>query len=239
MGAVLNFRDLGGYATTTGGTTRWGLVFRSDSLSKLTTAETSLFEGIGIRAVYDLRSAEERELKPSRAGSRHVPVTSRSPTAAEVSALRTRDDGEQWLCEEYHRMLLYAAADFGSLFSFLAEPEDRPAVFHCAGGKDRAGLAAALLLSWLGVDRETVLDDYELTSVVVRRDDLAEVVNLFCQAGMSPAAAMGVLSTPRWAMATALDELDTVYGGVEAYLRDRAGMGSDHLDALREQLVAA
>jgi len=67
-------------------------------------------------------------------------------------------------------MLKEAGPLFGELLSRLTQPHGLPAVFHCAGGKDRTGMAAALLLSWLEVDRETVLDDYELEqSIRLRR----------------------------------------------------------------------
>jgi protein-tyrosine phosphatase len=238
MGMVLNFRDLGGYETAAGGRTLWRTVYRADSLHKLTPAEDGALRRVGVQAVFDLRSAEERQARPSVAGSRHLPITSRSPTDGSNAGLRSREDGERWLREEYRLMLAHAAADFGALLSALAEPANRPAVFHCAGGKDRTGLAAALLLSWLGVARQTVLDDYELTSLLVPEDSLATVAESFCASGMELPAAWGLLSSPRWAMTEALDELDERYGGVESYLLGPAGMQTDQLDALREQLVA-
>jgi protein-tyrosine phosphatase len=237
LGAVLNFRDLGGYETAAGGETRWRAVFRSDSLHKVATAQPGAFESVGIRSVYDLRSGIERELKPSLASSTHLPLKMKAPTEGLATTLRSRADGERWLSEEYLYMLVNTAPDFGALFSMIAEPESRPAVFHCAGGKDRTGLAAALLLTCLGVDRETVLDDYELTSHYVKDDDLAEVLEVFCMAGMARPAAEGVLSTPRWAMAAALDELGESFGGIDTYLLTQAGLPAADLAALRGQLV--
>jgi protein-tyrosine phosphatase len=237
MGMVRNFRDLGGYPTAGGGSTRWRSVYRSDSLHKLTPADDVVFTEVGIRTVFDLRSAAEREANPSTPSSRHLPVTSRAPTEGVARQLRSREDGEHWLREEYSLMLADAAGDFGALLSALAEPERRPAVFHCAGGKDRTGLSAALLLSWLEVDRTDVLDDYELTAHVVPAEYLATVADSFCASGMEMEAALGLLSAPRWAMAEALDELDGTYGGVESYLLGPAGMDAKQLEALREQLV--
>jgi protein-tyrosine phosphatase len=236
LGAVINFRDLGGYETVTGGTTRWRSVFRSDSLSKITPADRVAFEELGIKAVLDLRSSEERELKPTVAGSRHMPFTSRPPLV-DARTLRTREEAENWLAAEYPYMLEHAGPDIGRLFGWLADEDHLPAVFHCAGGKDRTGLATALLLTLLGVERETVLDDYELTSQFAGERDLAPVIETFCSSGMSRAAAEGLLSTPRWAMASALDQLDERYGGVEAYLLGDAGMSHGDLAALRQHLT--
>src|SRR5207245_953914 len=72
-------------------------------------------------------------------------------------------DGGQLLRDLYIGMLLHSAPLFGVLLTGFVEPTNRPAVFHCHAGKDRTGIAAALLLLAVGVDRETILDDYELT----------------------------------------------------------------------------
>jgi protein-tyrosine phosphatase len=236
LGSVLNFRDLGGYRSGEAGMVRWGQVFRSDSLHRLDREYLEAFSDLGVQVVYDLRSIQERESFPSVDLAVHLPIPSRSPEGS-VANLRSRYDGERWLHEEYLYMLAHAGAAFGALLSQLAEPERRPALFHCAGGKDRTGLAAALLLSWLGVQREVVLDDYELTSQHAPVDSLGEVVETFCSAGMTEAAAEGVLSTPRWAMAAALDELDDGYGGIHTYLRGPAGMNEESLAALSDQLL--
>src|SRR5262249_21326846 len=112
-----------------------------------------------------------------------------------------------------------------------------PAAFHCHGGKDRTGVVAALLLDALGVDRDVVLDDYELTARYRRREHQESTFGRLLASGMSPEAAAGVLSSPRWAMARALDELDDRQGGIEASLTGPAGMAAADLQALRARLV--
>jgi hypothetical protein len=89
----------------------------------------------------------------------------------------------------------------------------------------------------LGVDRETILDDYELTrryrTLDHQQDSLANLLAI----GMSPEAAVGVLATPRWAMRETLDALDSDFGGIEAYLTGPAGMTASSLVDLRNSLV--
>jgi protein-tyrosine phosphatase len=101
---------------------------------------------------------------------------------------------------------------------------------------DRSGLAAALLLSFAGVDREVVLDDYELTR---RFQTIDPSYIAFLQTlGVSAEAAAALIDVSRWAMAEALDVLDDSYGGAEAYLSRRAGMNGATLIQLHENLVA-
>jgi protein-tyrosine phosphatase len=147
------------------------------------------------------------------------------------------DSGERLLREMYGGLLAHAAPTFGRLLNGLAEPDGLPAVIHCTGGTDRTGMTAALLLELLGVPRQQVLDDYELTSQYRRREHQAESYENMLAAGMAPEAAAAVLGAPRWTMAGALEELDDEYGGVDAYLAGPAGMDPGTLARLRSELT--
>jgi protein-tyrosine phosphatase len=234
---VNNFRDLGGYRTESGRATLWGRVFRSDSPHNFTAADLEVFDALGIQFIYDLRRDAERETDPGPRPCVHRELPSGPVFGTDANTLRDRDDGERWLFEDYCKMLEIAGPVFGDLFSRFAEC-DGPVMFHCMGGKDRTGMTAALLLCCLGVDRETVLDDYELTSRYCGPDQIPHVVDLFVSQGIAREAAMGILSTPRWAMENALDRLDSAYGGIELYLCGRGGMDPKNIESLRSRLVS-
>lgn len=241
---VTNFRDLGGYAVAGGGRTRWGRVFRADALFRLTAADLVTFERLGLRAVYDLRGDDERELRPNPIPTVALPLLGHpvlsvqdASSGADTRALAGAEDGERWLASFYIGLLEGSGPAFGSLLGGLVGDHGLPAVFHCAGGKDRTGMAAAILLLTLGVDEETVLDDYVLTTTYLAGDrrttSLAELV----ETGMSPEAAAGIIATPRHAMAAALGRLRTEFGGPEAYLTGPAGLDRSTVEQLRHDLV--
>ncbi len=110
-----------------------------------------------------------------------------------------------------------------------------PALFHCHGGKDRTGLAAALLLEALGVERQAILDDYELTARYWQRDD--QVFERLMNSGLPPEAAAGVLSAPRWVLASALEYLDRDYKSIEQYLTGPGAMRPADLRRLCDRLL--
>jgi protein-tyrosine phosphatase len=236
---ITNLRDLGGYATADGGVTRWGLVFRADALHKLTPDDLDAFGELGVQTVYDLRGDVERAEFPGPVPSRHVSIVGRPrdveppPPPPEM----TTRDGEELLRDTYVGALTHSAAEIGAVMRGLADPTLTPAVFHCHGGKDRTGVVAALLLLALGVDRDTVLDDYEATSLYRFPDDQHDSLANMLQAGISPEAAAGVLGTPRWAMAEAVDAVLGSPGGIAGFLTGPAGLGPAELTALREHLV--
>jgi protein-tyrosine phosphatase len=233
---ALNFRDIGGYPVAGGAMTRWRAVYRSDSLHFLTSADLAVFDALGVITVYDLRRDDEVASFP---GPRdHVRLL--IPTgdlAASAPGLRTRQDGEAWLAADYRSMLATAGPAFGRLLSRLADDAGLPAVIHCLGGKDRTGMSIALLLSALGADRETVLDDYELTSRC-HAARVPEVIETFARLGIGRPAGEAIMSTPRWAMAEALQALDQEHGGIRRYLLGPGGMTPPTLDALRANLIA-
>jgi len=230
---IQNFRDVGGYVTVDGGRVRWGQVYRADNLHKLTPADLDAFEGLGIKTIFDLRGDTERAETPGPFDAVATPIVGRPGGVAPERPFRTVADGEQMLRDVYVGSLVHSASRFGALFEGLADAARLPVVFHCHGGKDRTGIVAALLLLALGVDRETVLDDYEATSRYRRIDHQQDSLTKLLASGVSPEAAGAVLGTPRWAMEAAVDDIQDTYGGIEAYLTGPVGMSTVSLDRLR------
>jgi protein-tyrosine phosphatase len=127
----------------------------------------------------------------------------------------------------------------GRILTDLADESRLPAVFHCAAGKDRTGIVAALLLSVLGVPEEDILDDYELTSRYRTPDRVDAVMNrLRSERGVAPEVAAGILRTPRWAMQSALADISERYGGIDGYLEGPGGMDPSVPEVLRALLLA-
>lgn len=239
---VPNFRDLGGYPTRSGARVRWGLVFRAGVLDGFRPADLPLYDQLGLRIVFDLRSDVECEERPSMVISRRLTITGRPAGDERITRgqlPRTAAEGEQMLREIYCGLLDHSATQMGELLTALTADDGLPAAFHCHAGKDRTGMVAALLLEALGVERTLVLDDYELTSqylvdtVTQDQRTFARLIEL----GFSKEAAAAVFATSRWAMEAALDHLDTRYGGIESYLTGPAGMSGEHLERLRERLL--
>jgi protein-tyrosine phosphatase len=240
LAGAQNFRDLGGYPASGGAHTRWGRVFRSDALV-LEDLDYAIFTSLGIRTVYDLRSDTEREMSPNRLPDASyalemVSLVTESAAPPPLDALI--GDGEAFLADVYLHMLERSAIGFGRVLSGLAEEPRLPAVFHCAAGKDRTGMVAALLLSVLGVAEQDILDDYELTSRYRTSERVNAVIELLrSERGVTPEVAAGILRTPRWAMQSALAAIRQRYGGVEDYLVREAAVDPSVPERLRQLLL--
>jgi len=151
-----NARDAGGYPTQDERMVSWGLLYRSDKLSKITQAECEVIRAAGIKTIIDLRNDEERRTAPDAvclfdfAEYKSVPI--------EVEA-KSRIEG-------YKAMITEAdlGAPIAEIFSILAERDNLPVLIHCAAGKDRAGGIVALVHLLLGVHPDDLMADYLLSN---------------------------------------------------------------------------
>lgn len=236
-----NFRDLGGYRTQDGRRVRWGRIFRSDQLCDLTDSDQAYLERIGIQAVCDLRDVDERRDSPDRMPAQaayHVlPIYEDQPRRPLLNILFFRRHllGAT-LGRGYIDFLEHGAPSYGQLLRLAAEHQ--PLVYHCAAGKDRAGIASALLLALLGVPDETILADYSLSNLAfdhfyqsfVRKGQLRRlgVPNVQVQALFVVEVA--------W-MEGLLAYLRETYGTVDNYLIQKTGLDAETIARLRADLL--
>jgi len=243
LSGAVNFRDVGGYRTEDGRAVRWGQVYRAGSLAELTDDDVAYLTRLGLRLSCDLRSADEVTRRPDRlppgATALHHPI------AAEVGRLRQmftlfrlRNRIGELLQNVYVVMLDQNAAIFAEIIRLAAEPANLPLLIHCTAGKDRTGLAVALLLLALGVPEETVIADYTLSNHAF--DVLAgrmrpEMERLYAL-GFDDAQLRPFLLAQAETLVGALAYLRRRYGSVEAYLL-QAGVGEEEIGRLRDSLL--
>ncbi|MEU6994891.1 tyrosine-protein phosphatase [Streptomyces sp. NPDC046465] len=240
-----NFRDLGGYRTNDGGRTRWGVVFRADAPDRLTTADLAAIDRLGLRVAFDLRTESERTKAPSvlpLSVRRKTPAigggASRPTPLGDVLGTGRVDSlPDDFLHHVYLDMVEHHASAVGQVLTGLTAHDGVPAVIHCSAGKDRTGLVAALLLSVLGVDDATVLDDYTLSRLCFSESRMSRLRPHLAELGLDQERYLAVFGAPRHAMASTLDVLRERWGTVEDYLVGRAGVTSGTIAELRARLV--
>lgn len=245
-----NFRDLGGYRTIDGSSVVRGQLFRSGDFSSLTDRDLGRLEGLGVRTIVDLRSEPEAAARPDRLPPSATYVALRLLPAVDNAAMeemfRTGDFRSFPSWETIYRAGIRDHSDvFSSLIRSAADPQARPLVFHCATGKDRTGIAAALLLSVLGVPWTVVEEDFLRSNDLLGPGKAAMVERIareMEQAGMrledeSRRHLEDMLLVDASYLNAAHDEIVQMAGSVAGYLEDFLGI-DDHLaGSLRSQLL--
>lgn len=240
--AVHNFRDLGGYATASGGTVRPGLLYRADGLYRLSAADVETLRPLGLRTVIDLRSANEISergrfpVDDHPVEFHHLPVIEAVWADDEVPSGDDEHETVHFLVGKYLEMFDEGERAIARALEVLAEPDAMPAVFHCAAGKDRTGILAAVVLSLVGVSDADIAHDYALSAeAMVRMRDwfLANQPDLVDMMERPKAA---YVAAPAAAMEGLLALLVMQHGSMETYVRS-LGVRESTIATLRERLV--
>jgi protein-tyrosine phosphatase len=248
-----NFRDCGGYATLQGARVRWGRLYRSGLMRGLEPEAAAAVAALGLRSVCDLRRNAERARDPNPDFGPQV-RRFEWDTGQEASSILEQDfTGEDAAARAQARMLrMYARMPFelqprfAGVFAAIAHAAGGATIVHCTAGKDRTGVAIALVLSTLGVPREVIVEDYVLTNHAV--DLRARLLQREAAGAGLAASAEPLLSLPPAALdaivaahpeylSASFDAIEARHGSVAAYVREELAVPAQAIEQLRATLL--
>ncbi len=252
--SISNFRDLGGYLTKDGHSTKWRKIFRAGDLSRFSAKDQSKVSALGIHTIIDFRSDDERIRAPSRwHDEEHQPTTILLPISGNAadwgaklgrqlqSGKFTREEIRATIIDMYGTVPLANKAEYQALFTNILTSDGQPVLFHCTSGKDRTGIGAALILSALNVPRKTILQDYLLTNEAVNVElmskTLAKVFSRQSGHDIAPDAIIPLLTVEQVYLETTFSAIDKAYGSMENYLRDALNLTSAKQAQLKQALL--
>ena len=246
---IPNLRDVGGYRTTDGRWVRMGMIYRSDQLDRLSDSDLGAMGDLGLALVADLRTASERSHEPDRlsAGAEHllldVVADSKGSVGGDMrQAMATiaAGKGAEMLTEANRDFvsLNSARSAYHTLLSRIGAEGAGPTLYHCTSGKDRTGWASAVILTLLGVPRETVMADYLASNDYLRVKNEATIAMLgrlptpVARENLEP-----VLTVRAAYIEAAFAEVDKRYGSFDRYVREGLGLDDAAIDRLRATLL--
>ncbi|MEX2047407.1 MAG: tyrosine-protein phosphatase [Chloroflexota bacterium] len=231
--ACLNVRDLGGLATADGRRVRRGALVRSDQLCRLSDRGRAALLAHGVRTVIDLRTPAEAERDPDP----------RWPVYGVDYQLIPQQDEQLWReldgvartrAERDAAALDRRAAQIVAMMRAVAGSASGGVLIHCLAGKDRTGIAVALLLGVVGVPEDDIAADYSL-SVANLAGELAAALAAAPDDEARTRIERGYDARAETMLAT-LAHLRRRHGGAEAYLA-RAGLAAGDIERIRERLL--
>ena len=246
-----NTRDLGGMPTRDGRHIRDGVLYRSGHLYDASTKDLAALRAqVGL--VVDFRSVSERAEKPDPDFGQvyvHLPIfdvpaasAARDDASDKVSfstVARDPQGAAEYMARTYRSFIRdsFARAQYAAFLRLLTEPREKAVLWHCTAGKDRAGFAAVLAETLLGVDRDMIRKDYLATNFF-----LAEECRFLVQflgekfGGLTPEIeqALDQLFGAKDAfLDAAYEAIAQDYGDMEHYLSDGLGITSREREAMQ------
>ncbi|WP_339843745.1 tyrosine-protein phosphatase [Paenibacillus sp. FSL W7-1088] len=232
---IINFRDMGGYHTEDGRTTRWGMLLRSADLHELGDQDLQTAEALGIDWICDLRSEFEVASRPSPVIGKAM--NSNIPFMAEANPEEMQKIAFD-LNVGYKAMILNTEKCSLILQELLKEGRST-SLFHCAAGKDRTGVVCAVILLTLGVPREVVIEDYELTNLAVdglMQRFLSDTNKVYMD--QMPELEGNIPDMMKAAfIQAALEAIDENYGSFEKYLHEGLGITEQERNSLQNRYL--
>jgi len=245
-----NFRDLGGYRTEDGRSVKWGHLYRSGAMHALTSGDYEYLADLDIAVICDFRANSERAEEPTDWAAGPVErlewdYEMDTSGFAEAFAGEPSPERSAAAMTQFYRQ---APTEFAERYSVMFDriaAGDLPLAFHCTAGKDRTGVAAGLILTALGVPRETILADYAMSDDLVdymaemreERENIDPEDPMAFWAQLPEAVIAPFMASDPVYLQAALDQIEADHGSVDAYLGDVLDVSDEELAAMRRDLL--
>lgn len=261
---LTNTRDLGGLRTADGRRIKCGKLIRSGKLKNLPERTVRALREYGVTTIVDLRIENERSASPDTVieGCKyiHQPILC-VPTigfmgeynvfeATEKESARVKKEGERikkefggidnYMTETYRSILFQKKTQKGlAAFLRLVIEENGCILWHCAGGKDRAGICAMLVEGLLGVDEKTILDDYMISGKYWRKRYLLNkaVIAIGPVSMRLKRILFGFMRIKRKYLQSVMNEINARYGSISAYCKAELGISDEDISTLKEKYL--
>jgi len=251
LSGVKNFRDMGGYHADDGRSLRWGQVFRSGHLADMTDdCGTEIFAR-DIETVIDFRSDAEKIRHPLHWPDSWIPDYHAVPiggnAAAWVKELYDKLAKTSFPKEELHQQFILAfetipianQKGLKQFFDTLIDNNKGNAVlFHCTAGKDRTGIAGALLMKALGISEKQIMDDFMLTNTAVDLEQtsatIAEWLSVKAGQSIKPSAVLPLVGVEPAFLEAAYGAIRKSHGSIGNYLETAMGLTADRHALLKD-----
>lgn len=254
---IPNLRDLGGMEGADGKRIKEGLLIRSEQLFNASEKDLALLADLPLRKVFDFRNPKEAGEKPDPviAGCENVGLSiidestlvswekdkSASGQMEMEAAKNDPEAGERGMCEVYRNFVRipYSRDQYSRFLREILDTEEGAVLWHCTLGKDRCGWGSVLVQAMLGVSQEAILEDYLYTNECLK-DEIAGMMAMLQK--MAEKTKLGnsgraLVEAREVYLQAAFDEIESLYGSMEAYLEKGLGVDETMKAAFRERYL--
>ncbi|MFC1822888.1 tyrosine-protein phosphatase [Thermodesulfobacteriota bacterium] len=246
IGGSLNFRHMGGYPEANGRRTRSDRLFRSGHFSLESQTDIDFFEDLEISLIFDFRSASESKRRPLvLAGNSSPEIMEMDISSGNMGPFirrlvvekKVEGDCRSEMRRMYYSMYDEAQTSFKKMFEGLLGC-DGAAMVLCSLGKDRTGVASALVLAALGVSRDEIFEDYMLSAKAYRGLEIDLAMNSGLRLSLADAEFLKDAFTvyPDY-LQTFWQRAEDTAGSIDEFLRKRLGFNGASVEKLRDKFT--
>jgi len=235
-----NFRDVGGYKTTDGRQVKWGKIYRSADLSKLTDADLVQLKSRKIAYDVDLRGKQEAQDAPDKLnpGMDYILCPAGSDSVSTIVRDLAAGKSGDSIMTAFYGSTRYFADRYKPFFGKLLElPEDKSLVFHCTAGKDRTGIGSALFLYTLGVPYNTIVEDYLASNYYRQSESAKSNIAMIATLHLNEKQAKSVTGVEKKYLDATFDAIKKQYGSVDNFLKNQIGLTDKDIAALKAKYL--
>lgn len=263
--SIVNARDLGGYAVQGGRIVRDGVLIRAAHLAEATEEDLRFLESIPVTKVVDFRKLEEKRGKQDIPvpGAEYIvlPIDASGNAAAQATEKEKKkvqkgkkfdvrkiivflafNENAKTVAAQMYPTLFFdpgCQKQFAKFFRHVIATDSGAVLYHCTQGKDRTGVASALLLAALGADRETIVADFDATNRVYEDDvrKYSRRVRFLGGKEEEIGVVKAFLGCNTDNFIKALDRIDAEYGSMDAYLETILGVTAEDREILKARYL--
>jgi protein-tyrosine phosphatase len=238
---AVNLRELGGIATADGRRIRRGIIYRSGDLADLTEACSNRMAELGIVARIDFRSIAERKLRPYNWHAPGAIQVWESPSSRHDAAVRDlmeqaekgTDAAHAAMNAIYRELPMFLSSSYAVLFRWLSDGR-LPILYSCTAGKDRTGVATALILWALGVEKKTITEEYELSN---SHFDQIKKIAMRSYNFNDDASMNTILASDKLYIEQMMNHVENRFISIEGYLKRVLNFDAHSLKRMRDQTL--
>lgn len=244
---TFNTRTIGGLKTIDGLMVKSNILFRSDGLNNIDSADIKILESLNIKRLVDFRSENEVNKNPDIIWNDnieyiHMPITSDKKINDEIHLVienKINKNLKDYLIEENKNFILNYTNLYSNFIKSFIKCNGKKTIFHCTAGKDRTGLASMLILYIIGVPMEDILKEYMFSNYCIERTiekQMIKVCNIFNISIDNGNKILPLLKVDINYINSAIKTINEEYGNIDNYVKTGLKISNDEVVTLKSIL---
>ena len=244
---TFNTRTIGGFKTIDNFTVKENILFRSDGLHNLSNNDKKILENLDIKRIVDFRSNNEINKHPdilwNNVNYIHMPISADKKIMEDLPKILNntlKKDIKEYLINENKNFILSYTNLYSRFIKDFINSNGEKTIFHCTAGKDRTGFASILILSIIGVEQQTIINEYMFSNYCIEKTFDQQLIKVSEMLNISKEdihKIIPLLKVNIEYINSALDTINEYYGNMNIYIKQGLLLSDNQIEKLKSILL--